>query len=166
VGFRTQRNDRRASEGFGVFRLHHVPQFAMQARRDALPTTNSGGELQVGISCRNLSIVGISREFGGEGIVARHKLSLNLQFCILPGLESGGPFASDVVFGPIPLSNCATTTRSPSNGPSPQTRSWLPSNAPATKPSRPYVVSFLYVHVTRMILRREIRLRSSREMLS
>src|SRR5712675_2299920 len=33
-------------------------------------------------------------------------------------------------------------TQSPSNGPSPQTRFWLPSNASATKPSRLYVANF------------------------
>lgn len=37
-----------------------------------------------------------------------------------------------------------TETRSPSNGPSPQTRYWLPSNASATKPRRLYVANFRF----------------------
>ena len=44
----------------------------------------------------------------------------------------------------VPSSNCTTITQSPSNGPSPQTRSWLPSNASATKPSKLYVANFRF----------------------
>ena len=44
----------------------------------------------------------------------------------------------------IPSSTCTTKAQSPSNGPSPQTRSWLPSNASATKLSRLYVANFRF----------------------
>lgn len=44
----------------------------------------------------------------------------------------------------VPSSTCTTETRSPSNGPSPQTRFWLRSNASATKPSRLYVANFRF----------------------
>ena len=44
----------------------------------------------------------------------------------------------------VPSSTCTTETRSPSNGPSQQTRFWLPSNASATKPSRLYAANFRF----------------------
>jgi DDE superfamily endonuclease len=44
----------------------------------------------------------------------------------------------------VPSSTCTIETRNPSNGPSPQTRFWLPSNASATKPSRLYVANFRF----------------------
>jgi hypothetical protein len=44
----------------------------------------------------------------------------------------------------VPSSTCTTKTQSPSNGPSPLTRFWLPSNASVTKLSRLYVANFRF----------------------
>ena len=44
----------------------------------------------------------------------------------------------------VPSSTYTTETRSPSNGPSPQTRFWPPSNASATRPSILYVANFRF----------------------
>ncbi len=50
----------------------------------------------------------------------------------------------------VPSSTCTTEAQGPSNGPSPQTRFWLLSNASVTKLNRLYVANFRF-HVTRSI---------------
>ena len=89
-----------------------------------------------------LTIMSILRRLPHHGSIRSSAGSLNSPESRSSEVSTPPSGSSRPTFAPS--STCTTKTQSPSNGPSPQTRFWLPSNASATKPSRLYVANFRF----------------------